>query len=68
MSGTRTHFRVNEIIDLLGVSERTVRRWITDGTLSSVKIGGTRLVPQRELDRLLGAEEFDEEMEDKSSV
>ena len=31
------------------LTERTVRRWITDGTLPSVKIGGARLVARAEL-------------------
>jgi excisionase family DNA binding protein len=33
-----------EIAELLGRSERTIRRWIRDGTLPSCRIGGARLV------------------------
>jgi excisionase family DNA binding protein len=32
-----------------GKSERTIRRWIADGTLPSVKIGGSRLIPEDQL-------------------
>jgi excisionase family DNA binding protein len=46
--------RVVEVAGLLSCSERTVRRWVADGTLSSVKLGGTRLIPEADLDRLLG--------------
>lgn len=47
------YLRAHQIADLLGVTERTVRRWIADGTLPSVKLGGARLVAQAELDRKL---------------
>ena len=50
----RTHLRAGEVAVELGVSERTVRRWIADGTLRSMKIGGTRLVARAELERLMG--------------
>ena len=47
------YLRAHQIADLLGVTERTVRRWISDGTLPSVKLGGARLVAVAELDRKL---------------
>ncbi len=50
----QTYLRAGEVSAELGVSERTVRRWIADGTLPSVKIGGARLVPRAELERRLG--------------
>ena len=53
----RSHLRVREIADLLGVSERTVRRWIAIGTLPSNKIGGARFVAKADLERLLGEDE-----------
>jgi excisionase family DNA binding protein len=46
--------RVAEVTDRLSCSERTVRRWIADGTLPSTKIKGLRLVPEAALDRLIG--------------
>jgi hypothetical protein len=35
------------------VSIRTARRWIANEILVSAKIGGTRLIAKRELERLL---------------
>ncbi|MEB8989323.1 helix-turn-helix domain-containing protein [Bacillus cereus] len=33
-------YTVKDITELLSVSERTVRRWIADKKLESIKIGG----------------------------
>ena len=49
----RTHLRAAEISRLLGPSTRTIRRWIADGTLPSVKLGGARLVAREDLERRL---------------
>lgn len=38
---------------MLGLSERAVRRCIAEGSLPSVKIGGSRLVPISALEELL---------------
>ncbi|MCH7972049.1 MAG: MMPL family transporter, partial [Chloroflexi bacterium] len=35
----------------LGLSERTIRRWISDGTLPSSKLGGARLVARADLEQ-----------------
>ena len=51
----RTFLRPRQIAEMLGVTERTVRRWIADGTLPSVKLGGARLVARATLERRLGA-------------
>ena len=37
----------------VGVSLRTVRRWIAEKWLPSVKLGGVRLVSRKELERML---------------
>jgi excisionase family DNA binding protein len=56
------------VAELLDVTERTVRRWIADGTLPSVKLGGARLIARATLEQQLGApldlfeESDDEEM------
>ncbi len=51
---TGTHYlRAREIARFLGVSERTIRRWITAKELPSVKIGGARLVAREDLEHLL---------------
>ncbi len=62
----RTFLRPRQIAEMLGVTERTVRRWIADGALPSVKLGGARLVARVTLEQRLGArldlsEEGDEE-------
>jgi excisionase family DNA binding protein len=69
MTGGTEYLRARDITDITGVSVRTVRRWIADGTLPSTKVGGTRLVPKTALEQLLspargttdGAEEGDAE-------
>jgi excisionase family DNA binding protein len=45
--------RASEIARLAGVSVRTGRRWIAEETLRSVKLGGVRLVPRKDLERML---------------
>ena len=50
----RTFLRPRQIAELLGLTERTIRRWIADGTLPSVKLGGARLVARTTLERRLG--------------
>jgi len=41
---------------LLGISQRTARRWIADDTLPSIKIGGARLVSEADLTSMLTPE------------
>jgi len=53
MSGDREYLRAGDIARLTGVSIRTARRWIAKRLLTSVKVGGARLVTKRELERLL---------------
>ncbi len=43
------------VAELLDVTERTVRRWIADETLPSVKVGGARLIARATLEQQLGA-------------
>jgi excisionase family DNA binding protein len=43
------------VAKLLDVTERTVRRWIADETLPSVKVGGARLIARATLEQQLGA-------------
>jgi excisionase family DNA binding protein len=47
------YLRAKEIAGQLDVSIRTVRRWISNGTLPSIRIGGVRLVAEDDLLRLL---------------
>ncbi len=53
--GAAAFLRPRQIAEMLGVTERTVRRWIADGTLPSVKLGGARLVARVTLEQRLGA-------------
>ena len=46
--------RARSVAELLDVTERTVRRWIADGTLPSVKVGGARLIARATLEQRLG--------------
>jgi excisionase family DNA binding protein len=53
MSGGTEFLRAGEIARLTGMSIRTVRRWIADEIIPSVKLGGARLVAKAELAGLL---------------
>ncbi len=60
--------RPGQIAELLGVTERTVRRWIADGILPSVKLGGARLVARATLEQRLGTPiELPEEGDDENT-
>jgi excisionase family DNA binding protein len=41
-----------EAAKLLGKGEATVWRWIRDGKILVVRIGGRTLIPEREIERL----------------
>ena len=43
------YLRARDIAELMGVSVRTVRRWIADEIIPSAKLGGARLVAKAEL-------------------
>jgi excisionase family DNA binding protein len=49
----RSYLKARAVAELLGVSERTIRRWIAEGTLPSTRIGGSRLVAKADLERLI---------------
>jgi excisionase family DNA binding protein len=53
MTDAADFLRAGEIARLAGVSVRTVRRWIAEKTLPSVKLRGVRLVPRKDLERML---------------
>ncbi len=64
--GASAFLRPRQIAEVLPHTERTIRRWIADGTLPSVTLGGARLVARVTLEQRLGArldlsEEGDEE-------
>jgi excisionase family DNA binding protein len=53
MTDVPDFLRAREIALLARVSVRTVRRWIAEETLPSVKLRGVRLVPRKDLERML---------------
>jgi excisionase family DNA binding protein len=53
MTSRAEYLRAADIARLIGISIRTVRRWIADEIIPSVKLGGSRLVARADLDRLL---------------
>lgn len=55
MNDSAEYLRAGDIARLTGVTIRTVRRWITDGTIPSTKLGGARLVAKVDLEGLLSA-------------
>ena len=76
MTGGREYLRAADIVALTGMSLRTVRRWIADEVLPSIKLGGARLVAKADLEAALSGialtvskrphddqEEYDEESE-----
>jgi excisionase family DNA binding protein len=53
MTDVPDFLRAGEIARLTGLSLRTVRRWIAEEILPSVKVRGARLVPRKALERVL---------------
>jgi excisionase family DNA binding protein len=53
MSDAAEHLRAADIARITGTSLRTARRWIADKIVPSTKLGGARLVPRADLERLL---------------
>jgi excisionase family DNA binding protein len=53
MTGGTEYLRAADIARLMGISIRTVRRWIADEIISSTKLGGARLVARADLERQL---------------
>lgn len=47
--------RINEAADQVGVSDKTIRRLITDGKLPSIKVRGLRFVFASQLRALFNA-------------
>lgn len=41
--------RLQEAAAFLGVSRRTVERWVASGEIPSTTIGGVRMIPRRSL-------------------
>lgn len=55
MKADRKYLRAAEIVALTGMSLRTIRRWIADEILPSVRLGGARIVATADLEAALSA-------------
>ena len=53
MTDAPEYLRACDIACLTGTSVRTVRRWIAEEILPSVRVRGARLVPRKDLERVL---------------
>jgi excisionase family DNA binding protein len=59
MTDAPDFLRAGTIARLAGVSVRTVRRWIAEEILPSVKVRGVRLVPRKDFEQVLSSPEPD---------
>jgi excisionase family DNA binding protein len=53
MTDAPEFLRAGDITRLTGLSLRTVRRWLAEKILPSVKVRGARLVPRKALEQIL---------------
>lgn len=44
----------NDVAKIIGISPRTVDRWIESGILKRIKVGGIVRIPQTSLSKVLG--------------
>jgi excisionase family DNA binding protein len=55
---TKSHMTVDEVAEAVGRSAYTIRRWIAEGRIAAIRVGGTGprgrlLVAQSELERII---------------
>ncbi len=48
------HYSTHEVCEILGIANRTLRRWIKEGRIRAVNIGGRWRIPESEIKRILG--------------
>ena len=48
--------RIAEVLEDLPVSEATLRRWLRDGVIRSVRIGRVRFIETKDLERILAGD------------
>ncbi|MCE4621327.1 MAG: IS607 family transposase [Desulfurococcales archaeon] len=48
------HYSTREVCEILGIANRTLRRWIKEGRIRAVNINGRWRIPESEIKRLLG--------------
>jgi hypothetical protein len=49
----RAGFKLSEFCELFGIDNATIHRWINQGVVRAVHIGGLTIIPASERDRLL---------------
>jgi excisionase family DNA binding protein len=55
MTDGKEFLRAGDIARLTGMTVRTVRRWIANKTIPSLRLGGARLVATADLEAVLSA-------------
>ena len=48
------HYSTRKVCEILGIANRTLRRWIKEGKIRAVNIGGRWRIPESEIKRILG--------------
>ncbi len=48
------HYSTREVCEILGIANRTLRRWIKEGKVRAVNVGGRWRIPESEVKRILG--------------
>jgi len=48
------HYTTREVCEILGIANRTLRRWIKEDKIRAVNIGGRWRIPESEVKRILG--------------
>ena len=52
MKGGDIMYRIREVAQILGFTERAVRQWVMDGKIKAVKIMSEWRIPEEEVERL----------------
>lgn len=50
------YYTVKEVSQMLKLADITIRQWIHDGKIKSVKVGGARRIPKSEIERIIKGE------------
>ena len=48
------HYSTREVCEILGIANRTLRRWIKEGKIRAININGRWRIPESEVKRILG--------------
>ena len=56
MTGTPRLLTTAEVMEIFGVTDRTLRRWRRQGLLPCIKLGGSVRYRLADIDRLIGGE------------